>query len=287
MAIKPPFPRFRLDHPAQPDDAIQMLNERITALRNLPAQAGGSTNQQTTNERWRDHYLMWVEDTEVHFANYNHDPAVLELLHTRRYWAIRDVDPISTARPIPLVRSEIEWQTTTLHRLRTDLELRVQRARSGPGHITVIDSNSLLHFMLPDQIDWQEVVGTSPVRLVIPLRVIEELDAKKYSDSKRNRERARQLLPKLEEMVGLWGDPSPAVLGKLTMEVLIEAGVSREKPEDADEEILDTCRELWDFSHQDGGVTLITGDTGMTLRAHGLGGIRPLALPDKYLRDRD
>jgi hypothetical protein len=72
----------------------------------------------------------------------------------------------------------------------------------------------------------------------------------------------------------------------VTLEVLIEPG-PRSRPEDADEEILDTCRELWDFSGQEGGTTLVTNDVGMHLRAMGIGGIRTVPLPDEYRRDKD
>ncbi len=57
----------------------------------------------------------------------------------------------------------------------------------------------------------------------------------------------------------------------------------RRRTLDADQEILDTCREL-----QSGGqgvtlVTLVTDDTGMTLRATAQG-LRVIAMPEAYLR---
>jgi predicted ribonuclease YlaK len=62
----------------------------------------------------------------------------------------------------------------------------------------------------------------------------------------------------------------------------------RERLGDADEEILDTCRELWEFSGRpEGGVTLITNDLGMRLRANAIGGIRPVLLADEYRRDKE
>jgi predicted ribonuclease YlaK len=53
----------------------------------------------------------------------------------------------------------------------------------------------------------------------------------------------------------------------------------------ADEEILFTCRELWQLSGHEGGVTLVTADIAMRIRAEALGGIRPIKLPDKYRRE--
>jgi hypothetical protein len=44
---------------------------------------------------------------------------------------------------------------------------------------------------------------------------------------------------------------------------------------------------MWQLSGQEGGVTLITGDIAMRIRAEALGGIRPIKMPNKYLRDPD
>lgn len=150
----------------------------------------------------------------------------------------------------------------------------------------MLDTNSLLHYEPPESIPWTNIVGRSPVRLVIPLRVIEEVDAEKYSPSRRLRDRARSVLPHIADRVGLWGDSVPLAEG-VTLEVLVEPG-RRERPEDADEEILDICRELWDFSGRpEGGVTLVTNDIAMRLRADAIGGIKPISLPEAYLRDKD
>jgi hypothetical protein len=86
---------------------------------------------------------------------------------------------------------------------------------------------------------------------------------------------------------------APSALGELasgiTLEVLVkfDGGGARDKPADADEEILFTCRELWQLSGDVDGVTLVTGDTAVRIRAQALGGIRPIGLPDKYRRERE
>jgi predicted ribonuclease YlaK len=58
----------------------------------------------------------------------------------------------------------------------------------------VLDTNSLLHYEPPESISWAKIAWHSPVRLVIPLRVLEEVDAKKYSTNRRLRDRARSVL---------------------------------------------------------------------------------------------
>lgn len=276
--------RLRLKHPVQPARALEVLNERINALNNI-LMDGRSADAVT---RTRDDYLIWVEETEIKLAELTHDTSVVELLHTQRYWEIRRLVP-SDARPVALIFGEQRAQRDSLERLRSNLEIRVARAQAAPGHITVLDTNTLLHYQPPDNIKWSEVIGHEKVRLVIPLRVVEELDAKKWVEGK-NRARARDLLPRLEQLAGMGGTPPP--LGDLasgvTLEVLAEFDSgAREKPADADEEILLTCRELWQLSGQANGVTLVTGDTAVRIRAQALGGIRPIALPDKYERERD
>src|SRR5205814_6231219 len=45
-----------------------------------------------------------------------------------------------------------------------------------PCAIAVLDTHVLLHYRLFDEVDWPTLVGAKPVRLVVPLRVVEELD---------------------------------------------------------------------------------------------------------------
>jgi hypothetical protein len=275
--------QLRLKHPVEPDHALAVLTEQINALDQLRLDGRNADAVM----RSRDDYLQWVEWAEIQLADLTHDRTIAELLHTPRYWEIRRLVP-SDARPIPLIDAERRVQRDNLHGMRMNLEMHVNRARGAPGHITVIDSHSLLHYQLPDSVAWHEIVGHDNVRLVVPLRVIEELDGKKYGDSQKLRDRARDLLPKLDALIGVMGEPTPIREG-VTIEVPVEfiSGTPRVKPTDADEEILFTCRELSQLSGQEGGVTLITGDIGMRIRAQALGGIRPVKLPDKYLRKPD
>jgi hypothetical protein len=233
----------------------------------------------------RDCYIDWVEDTEIQLSELTYGNAVVELLHTPRYWEIRRVVPSDT-RPGPLIDGEMRYQKSALNRLRIDLETRLGRARDD-ALIAVLDAHTLLHHEPPENIPWPDIVGHSPVRLVIPLRVIEEIDAKKYSRPQWLRDRARAVLPHISDRVGLWGDPVAEIRDGVTVEVLVETG-PRERRGDADEEILDTCREVWEFSGRlEGGVALITNDLGMRLRANAIGGIGPVSLADEYRRDKE
>jgi rRNA-processing protein FCF1 len=231
----------------------------------------------------RDAYLDWIEQVESCLSSITADLAPVSELFTAQYWAIRSLSSdwreVSDPRPYPLVYGEVSRQIDRLRRLLDDLNARLTRASAAAGSLTVVDTNVLLHYLPVDQIPWPGIVGSQDVRLVIPLRVIEELDAKKYAKRQDLSKRARNILPALERLLGQAGAPGRVTDG-VTVEVPVETG-PRDRSEDADEVILETCRELGQFAARP--VALVTGDYGMRLRAQALG-IRTMPMPEKYLR---
>jgi rRNA-processing protein FCF1 len=259
-------------HPA---DAARSLQERIRDASNVASWGPGPNGA----AQLRDKYLQWVEETEQLLSSLTLDGAVVTMLCTDRYLYIRgaSMDP----RPWPLVEAEVRLQAGRLERMVKDLEERARRLSSAPGHITVVDTHVLLHYQPPEQIPWPTLVGNPQVRLVVPLRVVEELDEKKYARRADIADRARRLLPRLEAVLGTAGAPGQLRPG-VTIEVPFEPG-PRPRPTDADEEVLDTCRELRQLTGRE--VTLITGDTSMRLRGQARG-IPVVKMPDEYLRSR-
>lgn len=226
----------------------------------------------------RDRYLQWADAVESQLHGVSADPQILQMLHTPRYWRIRELTE-NSARPWDLVRSEVDVQVAAITRLLDDLERRSEALRSGPGQVVVLDTNILLHCLAPAQIPWDQLIGRARVRLVVPLRVVEELDAKEYSRRRDLAGRARRALAQLEETVGEGGQPR-TLRSDVTIEVPVES-VPRLRPDDADEEVLLLCGEIEQFSG--GRAILVTGDTSMRLRARALG-IEALAMPAEYLR---
>jgi hypothetical protein len=270
--------RLYLKPGANPANAAETLRELITEARNVRgAQVGVKVGVAL-----REKYLEWVELAEAQLANHTSDADMLQMLQTPRYWRIREIHEHS-ARPSPLVGAEIDTQVAALERLGADLDTRVKRLSRAAGHITVLDTNVLLEFQPPQYVDWKEVVGgTSPIRLVVPLRVVEELDAKKYSRRADLADRARRLLVQIEGVLGEAGLPGEISSG-VTIEVPIDAG-PRHRLTDADEEILNTCEEIAQLTGQP--VTLVTADTAMRLRA-GARAISVAPMPVEYRRKRD
>jgi rRNA-processing protein FCF1 len=271
---------LRLRQDAQAGRALETLTDLITGLRNLPGELSGRSDSFDYIHRRRDHYLQWVENAEQMLSNHIALDAAHQIFNTPRYRRICDID-IHTARPIPLLNAEIESQQQTLGALRDDLARRLTCATAESGHITVLDTNTLEHFQLPDSIDWQKHLGHDRVRLIIPPTVIDELERHKQADSKRLRERARNVLPKLLQMVAQDGSPK-AIREGITLEILLEQALDNSA--DADGEILATCAELALLSGQS--VTLVSDDARLRLRAtrQGLHAIPP---PEHASRDAD
>jgi hypothetical protein len=226
-------------------------------------------------------YLNWTTATELQLRNVFTELDIVNHLRSAAYWAIRN-PTYQDFRVIELVNAEATEQAAWLEALAGQLMKLDERLRAAPGTITVVDTNVLLHYQRPDQIDWPSVIGADQVRLVIPLRVIEELDEKKYAVRKDDLpDRARRLLSQLWTRLALSAGAPVDLREKVTIEVPVDDG-PRLRTFDADQEILDSCEQLRNVGEP---VVLVTGDTGMSLRASALR-LRVIRMPDDYLRNR-
>lgn len=262
--------RLRLNDGTNPAQVEESLRSLLAQARNLPG-IGPDVM------RLRDHYLQWVEAAQMQLANWTSDPETLTMLQSASYWQIRALQE-STPRPWPLITAEIELQAGFLRALLNDLQRRVRHASDGDGLPAVLDTNVLLEYLPIDQIPWVEVLGFAPVRLLIPLRVIEELDAKKYAGRPDLSKRARRVLPKLESL--LRGERAGRLSEEVRVGVPIDPG-PRLRPADADEEILDTARDIGQLGGKP--VTVVSGDTAMLIRADALG-LRSIKLGEEHQR---
>jgi rRNA-processing protein FCF1 len=268
--------RLYLNDGVDPAQAKKGLRELINEAGNLASYGAGPNGVITL----RDRYIAWVENVEAQLSWMARDADVLAMLHTPRHFYIRDIGQ-GTPRPSPLVEAEAKAQSAALKRMVDDLEERTRRLSAAPGHITVLDTNLLLEYQPPGQIPWPQLLRCPAVRLVVPLRVVEELDAKKYAQRRDLADRARRVLRQLDADLGSAGAPGKVQPG-VTIEVPVDPG-PRRRPADADAEILDTCHEVRQLTGQ--AVTLVTGDTAMRLRAQARG-ITVTKMPAEYERMR-
>src|SRR5665213_1156776 len=160
-------------------------------------------------------------------------------------------------------------------------ELKETRTRLGasPGLPSVVDTNFMVHCVRPDQISWKSM-RDEVLRLVIPLRVIEELDSMKTDNKERLRRSSREILSWMESQFK--GGTGPVRIRdgeETTIEILLSER-PRYRPSDPDEEVLDVCHDLNRFA---GNSILVTADYGMRLRARAES-IEVLQIPQKYFK---
>jgi hypothetical protein len=240
--------------------------------------AGSSAGQSVRLHR--NAHLAWAGTAETQLRNVFTDSSTWRRLYGDRYWHIRNLDRESP-RAMELINDEANEQASWLEELADRLTRLADRLAAAPGQLTVLDTNILLHFEPPDQVDWNEVVGHPEVRLVLPLRVVEELDEKKYTARDNLADRARRLLSTLRSQLSPTAGGPVKLRDGVTIEVPIDDG-PRARTLDADQEILDVCHELGSGGQP---VLLVSADTGMWLRATALG-IEVVSMPDHYRRSK-
>lgn len=262
--------RVRLRPGANVDEAVR----RLTAL---AWNTHNAIPPGTPATKVRDQYVLWATRTEQQLHGLLRPEDAAAIFSNPQH---RDVCSMPAGSQLMvLVNAEVTAKAATFRDLADQLKETRDRMRRAPGVPVVPDCNILLHCQRPDSIAWKPVLGEN-ARLLLPLRVIEELDMKKYSDPKRLAQAARDLLPWIEGNFPE-GDKGPvAIRPTATLEILL-AGRPRYRPDDADEEILDVAHEV---QHMTGSrVVLLTNDTGARMRglSEGLEVLRP---PPGWLR---
>jgi hypothetical protein len=262
---------MRLRPGVRPDDASAGLRNQAH-----PVETGGSVHnsglQYIVNA-----FASWASDTEKLLCQLFVDPD-LDELHTTRYWHIRDASPQSP-RLSEMVWDEGAWQAARLRRIADELEGQVERLRGDPGAaLAVVDTNVFLHCHEVHTFDWS-FVGEDLVRVIVPIRVIEELDDRKRE--RRNSDvgnRARSVVRWLRETLPADG-PHRATLGDgATIETYVPQG-PRRLILSADTEILEVCETLETFTGK--GVAIVTSDYGMELRG-AASGFRVAPVPERH-----
>jgi rRNA-processing protein FCF1 len=260
----------RLGPGVEPERAIAEIKQLIGNR----ASAVGATSRNPVDQR--DDYVRWTTDAEVHLAS------VLDRRDARAFFNSprhRDICSMPPGNQLTtLIYAEVDTLARDMQDAQDYLEGHLRRMRAAPGFPVVVDSNVLLQCQRLDNVNWRtELFGEA--RVMVPLRVIEEIDGKKYGDSKRLRSIARELLPWVDSLFPS-GDPGPVLLRDDATIELILAERARYRPDDADEEILEVAHDVLRFA---GAVKLLTADTGMRIRARSEG-LDVLFVPTEWRR---
>lgn len=258
-----------------PARAAEQLQSCATQGRNIAGSGGGQQVAIHANL-----YLAWVNRAEAELRNVFIDPTTWLPLHGEAYWRIRELHE-GSARAIELINDEAGRQAERIEAYARQCKRLDVQLTAAPGVLTVLDTNVLLHFEPPAEVNWLEVVGALQVRLVLPLRVIEELDEKKYTGRSDLADRARRLLSQLRSQLAAAAGGPTAIRDGVTIEIPVD-DEPRRRTLDADQEVLDVCRQLRSGGQR---VVLVTDDTGMTCRAWAQA-TEVVSMPETYLRNK-
>ncbi|MFD3926879.1 PIN domain-containing protein [Streptomyces sp. NPDC058614] len=226
-------------------------------------------------------------------------PDLAATMHSAAYWNLLPIggarvaisftnDPSVAANMRRALRAEnhalateIENQVKFLEQARIELEaLKMLAAR--PGLPVVYDTNMLNHWQQPGDVLWRDVFKAQgeavPVtRLVIPLRVIDELDKQKYGQG----ELAKRATTAIRYLERVLQGTQPGDPVQLRQDATLEAWVNTDdRGDDADLAILRCAADL-DNLHPGTGSRVLTDDFGMRLRAQQVR-LKIISLPQNY-----
>lgn len=256
-------------------EAIAALRQEVMHAENVATGGGGLPLDRKVNR-----YLEWVSSAELRLRNHFDDPGVWQALHSDYFWRIRDLRK-GSRRPAELIGDEARRQAERLEAIADALGRISSWVGRGPRVLAVLDTHVLLHFQPPQQVDWTDVVGADDLRLVIPLRVVEELDEKKYTARPDLADRARRLLSDLRARV-VEAEESPIdIRDGVSLDFYLD-DEPRRRTVDADQEVLETCIRL---ASTEADVRLVTDDAGLELRARARN-VAVYPMPTRYLRKR-
>src|SRR6266568_842436 len=247
---------MRLRNPGDIDGAIRMLDDLTGQL--MHCRGYDDTVQ----------YLAWCDEASRRLRERFVTPELAEL-------AERDQRDLTLGgavmtRPREFLDRNIDiWQVRLVDAGARLMALKPFIERE--GHIVVMDTSAFIEGVYFTDFDWRSLDGIDaviPVRLVVPIIVIDELDDLKRD--RRGRDRARSVLRRLRELYGskllepveLRGWPG------VTIEVLLDNPGHRRLP-DNDEEIIDRAAYIRQLTGRD--VLLVAGDYGMLFRAASAG----------------
>lgn len=177
------------------------------------------------------------------------------------------------------IKTEIEDQVKALAQVRDELR-SLQELVSRPGLPVVYDTNVLNHWQQPSDIKWREILKSQgetadQIRLVVPLRVLDELDRQKYGQGELAR-KAGAAVRYLERVLADAQEGRPVELRPgATLEVWVDTD---DRGGDADLSILRCAADL-DNLHPATGARVLTNDFGMRLRAQQMG-LKVMRLPE-------
>ncbi len=258
-------------------------------------------------------YMRWVPKAAHDLHDLLPESVIERLVLTRGYERIAAVHASGASQDInALVDYEVHVRSSEIRKVLRDLEQRIDQWNDSERFVA-FDTNVFLHHANKlEEIDFGAIapVGVTdistgvteahdpakPVRLLVPMVVVDELDEKKLIKDPHLRWRARHSLRALDRALP---DPyQPGVLreagylgvdgearGEVTVELLLDPPGHVRLPI-ADDEIIDRLKVAEDLAAQP--ICLVTHDTGCAMRARAVGLIADnLPMPERVQPDTE
>jgi hypothetical protein len=247
--------------------------DRVRLLRDLGSIRDQAKNlRSSTADQWQT-YMNWASEAERLLRAQVHDADIARLVRTPRHMLISTNPPTGRV----LIDSELDARIVALDEAVTALSIAINRWDQG-GKLVVPDTSFFInHPTKVEDTDFSQLLECReiPVRLVVPMVVVDELDSLKKAGQQQRRWRAAYALAVLDRVAGRGHrgrlteadftplDRGEIPRGEVTMEILLDPPGHRRLPIN-DDEIVDRAVAVKTTSGRD--VTLLTYDTGHATR---------------------
>lgn len=258
------------------------IDHAIETLRGLQAECDSCGSSFHDFEPSRNQYIKWVDNAYQQLRSLFADDRLAEGLLGRSFFELQRIDA-DTSRSGPaawtMLTREVRVQLERLQAAEDHLrKLKVFAER--PGEIVLPDTSALVRGVWFEHFDWAtELALPSPVRLVVPILVVEELDNLKDRErATKAADRARRVLKRLRELCGAVFPGHPAPIpdrAGTTIEVLVDDDWHERRPNN-DGEIVHQVQYIGALTGKD--VTLVCVDAAMEFRARSRG-VRAWSMP--------
>lgn len=252
----------------RPREAAEEVRRQEMAVENVRSAAH-------RQEHLLEEYIKWTVNAERMLRSYFTSSSVESLLFTPRFWALQATLTSNWEPTWGLVEAEIVEQSRRLAAEKAVLD--EGQTRWTRGRLLVTDTSALIHG--PKLWDWHPAPDLgwrdSPVQIVIPMIVLDELDELKEHNKEHTRGRARRTLKWLSERLAssqsfhirsgsiAEGPDGMTVRGDVYLDVLLD-GPGHVRLPIADDEIVDRAAAIASLSGRD--VTLVTNDVSQGYR---------------------
>lgn len=264
--------RLRLKNPGALDAAIDALTRVQNELGNARGRGNNASDRQ-------DAFLTWCTSWAGRELGNHFAATTLTDQLAESYNRVAFAPQLTERRMNGVLNGEFDIWHTRLGDANESLRA-LRPFAAYPGQIVVPDTSAFIEGVYFTEFDWHSLDGITadagPVRLAIPILVIDELDALKRDRNGRVSGRARSVLQKLWELHR--GDPTKpaAIPGRAaTVEVFTDDPWHERRPVN-DEEIIDRAAAIGEITGKN--VLLAAGDNGMLYRA-AAGGLKAVLVP--------